>query len=108
MQLLEEQGRTATAVGRAAIAVLLFQDLMVAPVLFGVEMLGRNGGNVAFGLAVAVLQAAVAIATIDCRLRSAPSWQGCCCRKQSTATRSRSTLRRSRDFWSGSSSSRSA
>jgi CPA2 family monovalent cation:H+ antiporter-2 len=64
MQLLEEQGRTATAVGRVAIAVLLFQDLMVAPVLFGAEILGRNGGNVAFGLAVALLQAAVAIATI--------------------------------------------
>ena len=36
MQLLEEQGRTATPLGRVAIAVLLFQDLMVAPVLFGV------------------------------------------------------------------------
>ena len=48
MQLLEEQGRTATPVGQVAIAVLLFQDLMVAPVLFGVEILAR-GGNVASG-----------------------------------------------------------
>ena len=46
MQLLEEQGRTATPLGQVAIAVLLFQDLMVAPVLFGVEILAR-GGNVA-------------------------------------------------------------
>ena len=37
MQLLEEQGRTATPLGQVAIAVLLFQDLMVAPVLFGAE-----------------------------------------------------------------------
>jgi CPA2 family monovalent cation:H+ antiporter-2 len=63
MQLLEEQGRTATPLGRVAIAVLLFQDLMVAPVLFGVEMLGR-GGDVASGLAKALLQAAIAIAAI--------------------------------------------
>ena len=63
MQLLEEQGRTATPLGRVAIAVLLFQDLMVAPVLFGVEILAR-GGNVAVGLASALLQAAVAIAAI--------------------------------------------
>ena len=49
MQLLEEQGRTATPLGQVAIAVLLFQDLMVAPVLFGAEILAR-GGDVALGL----------------------------------------------------------
>ncbi|MPZ38725.1 MAG: portal protein [Rhizobiales bacterium] len=63
MQLLEEQGRTATPLGQVALAVLLFQDLMVAPVLFGAEILGR-GGDVWLGLAEAVLQAAVAIAAI--------------------------------------------
>jgi CPA2 family monovalent cation:H+ antiporter-2 len=63
MQLLEEQGRTATPLGQVAIAVLLFQDLMVAPVLFGAEILAR-GGNVASGLGWAVLTAAVAIAAI--------------------------------------------
>jgi CPA2 family monovalent cation:H+ antiporter-2 len=63
MQLLEEQGRTATPLGRVAIAVLLFQDLMVAPVLFGVEILGR-GGDVASGLARALLTAVVTIAVI--------------------------------------------
>ncbi|MBX9776976.1 MAG: cation:proton antiporter [Xanthobacteraceae bacterium] len=63
MQLLEEQGRTATPLGQVAIAVLLFQDLMVAPVLFGAEILGR-GGDVAAGLANAVLQAAIAITVI--------------------------------------------
>jgi CPA2 family monovalent cation:H+ antiporter-2 len=63
MQLLEEQGRTATPLGQVAIAVLLFQDLMVAPVLFGTEILSR-GGNVAVGLASAVAQSAIAIAAI--------------------------------------------
>ena len=59
MQLLEEQGRTATPLGQVAIAVLLFQDLMVAPVLFGAEILGR-GGDVAPGLIRALLTAAAA------------------------------------------------
>jgi CPA2 family monovalent cation:H+ antiporter-2 len=63
MQLLEEQGRTATPLGQVAIAVLLFQDLMVAPVLFGGEILAR-GGNVAAGLAIALLQAAVTVVAI--------------------------------------------
>src|SRR5215510_10471147 len=63
MQLLEEQGRTATPLGQVAIAVLLFQDLMVAPVLFGEEILGR-GGDVASGLAKALLTAAVTVTMI--------------------------------------------
>jgi CPA2 family monovalent cation:H+ antiporter-2 len=63
MQLLEEQGRTATPLGQVAIAVLLFQDLMVAPVLFGAEILAR-GGDVAAGLAKALLTAVVTIAVI--------------------------------------------
>jgi monovalent cation:H+ antiporter-2, CPA2 family len=63
MQLLEEQGRTATPLGQVAIAVLLFQDLMVAPVLFGVEILGR-GGDVVPGLIRAVLIAAAVVALI--------------------------------------------
>jgi K+:H+ antiporter len=64
MQLLEEQGRSATQVGRIALAVLLFQDLMVAPVPFGVEILGRGGRDVVPALAIAVLQAAVVLAVI--------------------------------------------
>jgi monovalent cation:H+ antiporter-2, CPA2 family len=63
MQLLEEQGRTSTPLGQVAIAVLLFQDLMVAPVLFGVEILAR-GGDVVAGLARALLTAAAVIAAI--------------------------------------------
>ena len=66
MQLLEEQGRSAAPVGRVALSVLLFQDLMVAPVLFGVEVLGRGGRNVALALASALLQAAVVVSSSSC------------------------------------------
>jgi CPA2 family monovalent cation:H+ antiporter-2 len=64
MQLLEEQGRSTTPVGRIALSVLLFQDLMVAPVLFGVVLLGRGGPNIALALASALLQAAAIVAVI--------------------------------------------
>jgi CPA2 family monovalent cation:H+ antiporter-2 len=64
MQLLEEQGRSATPVGRVALAVLLFQDLMVAPVLFGVEILAHGAGNAAVSLAAALLQAGVVVVAI--------------------------------------------
>jgi CPA2 family monovalent cation:H+ antiporter-2 len=64
MQLLEEQGRTTTALGQVAIAVLLFQDLMVAPVLLGTEILARGADSIARGLGLALLQAAAAIAAI--------------------------------------------
>jgi CPA2 family monovalent cation:H+ antiporter-2 len=64
MQLLEEQGRTATPLGQLALAVLLFQDLMVAPVLFGTEMIGRGGPSVLVGLGGALLPAALAVVVI--------------------------------------------
>jgi hypothetical protein len=64
MQLLEEQGRSTTTVGRVALAVLLFQDLMVAPVLFGVQFLAHDERHVAVSLAGALLQAALAVVAI--------------------------------------------
>jgi CPA2 family monovalent cation:H+ antiporter-2 len=64
IQLLEEQGRTGTAIGQLALAVLLFQDAMVAPVLFTTNMLGREGTSIYFGIGGALLQAAVALAVI--------------------------------------------
>ncbi len=47
MQIVEEQGRTATHVGRVALSILLFQDLMVAPVLFTAGFLGSGGSSLA-------------------------------------------------------------
>jgi CPA2 family monovalent cation:H+ antiporter-2 len=45
MQIVEQQGRSATHLGRVALSVLLFQDLMVAPVLFAAGFLGTGGGE---------------------------------------------------------------
>jgi CPA2 family monovalent cation:H+ antiporter-2 len=46
MQLLIEQHRAANQVGRIALSVLLFQDLMVVPILFVVGILaGREGAD---------------------------------------------------------------
>ncbi len=44
MQLLIEQHRAANQVGRIALSVLLFQDLMVVPILFVVGILVRQQG----------------------------------------------------------------
>jgi monovalent cation:H+ antiporter-2, CPA2 family len=64
MQLLEEQGRVATRVGRIALSILLFQDLMVAPVLMLTGAIGRDSGNVAPALALAAAQAVLAVVCI--------------------------------------------
>lgn len=48
--VLAESKRLGTTAGRTIFAVLLFQDLMVAPLLFMVNMLGSRGGSV--GMAV--------------------------------------------------------
>ncbi len=64
LQLLEEQNRSGSATGRLAVAILLFQDLMVAPVLFGVQALGQEGNSIAGGLGGALLSAAFALGVI--------------------------------------------
>ncbi len=63
LQLLEEQGRLTTPLGRIAMAVLLFQDLMVAPVLFGVSVLG-SGDDSILSLIYALAQAALVVVAI--------------------------------------------
>jgi CPA2 family monovalent cation:H+ antiporter-2 len=64
MQLLDESGRSDSGFGRIALSVLLFQDLMVAPVLLGIDMLSREGSTLAGGLAEAIVQAIGAFAAI--------------------------------------------
>jgi len=64
VQTLVEQGRIAAPVGRAGFAVLLFQDLMVAPILVIVAVLaapGTGGMAVGFGIALAKIVAAGAL-----------------------------------------------
>jgi monovalent cation:H+ antiporter-2, CPA2 family len=45
VQVLAEEKRLNSQAGRAAVAVLLMQDLAVAPILFAVDALGGTGGG---------------------------------------------------------------
>jgi CPA2 family monovalent cation:H+ antiporter-2 len=63
--VLAERRRMNTGAGRATFAILLFQDLMVAPFLFMVAMLDpRAHANVGFGLISAILPAMLALGVI--------------------------------------------
>jgi len=65
MELLVENRRVGTSAGQTTFAVLLFQDLAVLPILF---MLGafaaRNEASIALTFAIALGQAALAVAII--------------------------------------------
>jgi CPA2 family monovalent cation:H+ antiporter-2 len=64
MQLLVEQRRAATRAGRVALSVLLFQDLMVVPIMFATGLLGRGSDSIALALASAVAQAIAVVLLI--------------------------------------------
>jgi len=65
IQVLSEEKRLAAPVGRAAFAILLFQDLAVVPILFALGLLGTGieGGGPA-GLWLAAIQAVLAVGGI--------------------------------------------
>ena len=62
--VLAGRKRLATTAGRAAFAVLLFQDLMVAPLLFAVSMAGDRGEGTRLDMLYAVLPAMAALAVL--------------------------------------------
>lgn len=64
MQILIDSHRVATLTGRVALAVLLFQDLMVVPILFIADMLGDSSGFSPLRLALTIGQAVLAVGTI--------------------------------------------
>ena len=65
LPVLAEQKRLGTPAGRTSFAVLLFQDLAVAPILFAIAVLGRrDGGDLGGALALALGQAVVALVLI--------------------------------------------
>ncbi len=65
LELLSNQGRLKTTVGRSSFAVLLLQDLAVIPILMFVSLLAAgSGGSVLGSLGRALAQAAVALAVI--------------------------------------------
>ncbi|GHD54505.1 potassium transporter [Thalassobaculum fulvum] len=66
LQLMTERGELATRHGRAAFAVLLFQDLAVVPILVVVPLIagGGDGESIALALSIALLKALAALAVI--------------------------------------------
>ena len=65
LELLSNQERLTTSVGRASFSVLLAQDLAVIPILLFISIVAaRSGGSVLASLASALLQAAAAIVVI--------------------------------------------
>jgi CPA2 family monovalent cation:H+ antiporter-2 len=65
MQLLIEQRRLGTVVGRSSFSILLMQDLAVVPILFIVGVLGTQvGGNVGLDLALALAKAVAVIVAV--------------------------------------------
>jgi len=65
LELLSNQERLTTNVGRASFSVLLAQDLAVIPILMFISILAAGpGGSVLASLGTAFLQAAIALAVI--------------------------------------------
>ncbi|MGB9140967.1 MAG: cation:proton antiporter [Aestuariivirga sp.] len=65
IQLYSDERRMGSQSGRTSFAILLFQDLAVIPILLMVSVLGQeSSGPVVKGIAIALAQAAAAIALI--------------------------------------------
>lgn len=65
MQTLNEKGEIATNYGRSIFSVLLFQDLMVVPILIIVTIFGQQGNESIFGIVLeAVIKAIIAVTAI--------------------------------------------
>jgi CPA2 family monovalent cation:H+ antiporter-2 len=65
LELLSNQERLNTSVGRASFSVLLAQDLAVVPILMFISILGAgSGGSVLFSLGKALVQAVGALGII--------------------------------------------
>ncbi|MDX2103224.1 MAG: monovalent cation:proton antiporter-2 (CPA2) family protein [Alphaproteobacteria bacterium] len=64
LQLLTERGEAAARFGRVSVAVLLFQDLAVVPLLVLVPLLAHGGDGLMTALALASVKAAAVLALI--------------------------------------------
>ena len=64
LQLLVLRGEQTTPLGRASIAILITQDLLVVPMLVLIPGLGDEAGSLTGALGEALLQAAVVLAAI--------------------------------------------
>ncbi|PJK27953.1 potassium transporter [Minwuia thermotolerans] len=75
MQLLSEQRRLGTEVGRTSFSILLFQDLAVLPILFMVSAFAARGEDspvIAFAIAMGQAAAAVVVVLVLGRLLLRP------------------------------------
>ncbi|MGI4946220.1 MAG: cation:proton antiporter [Janthinobacterium lividum] len=75
-QVLAEERRMTGLVGRVSFAVLLFQDLMLVPVLFGLGAAGGGAGWAGLGLAVLKAVGMVAVIVGGGRLALRPLFRG--------------------------------
>ena len=64
LQLLIERGERATSFGKISFAILLFQDLAIAPLLMLVALLGEGKGSFLTAMGFAVVAAAVALVLV--------------------------------------------
>ncbi len=65
VQVLSEEKRLGTSVGRSSFSVLLFQDIAVVPILFGVSMLALDvEGGILGRFGIAIGQAAFAVVAL--------------------------------------------
>lgn len=64
MQILAEQRRAAGETGRTSLSILLFQDLLVAPILIAVAAMARPETNIAWSLGQALIAAVLVVGVI--------------------------------------------
>nr|WP_298682261.1 monovalent cation:proton antiporter-2 (CPA2) family protein [uncultured Dongia sp.] len=64
LKLLLDRGEAAARFGRIAVAVLLFQDLAVVPMLALIPLLGGDGSSLWFALGLALIKALLALGFI--------------------------------------------
>lgn len=64
LKYLTDRAELDTQYGRIAVAILLFQDLAVVPLLIVISTLGKSAGSVAIALALAIMKAALFIGCV--------------------------------------------
>jgi CPA2 family monovalent cation:H+ antiporter-2 len=64
LQLLGEKGEIVARAGRVALAILLFQDLTVVPLIVLIPQLGAAGSGILTALGIALVKAGVVLAVI--------------------------------------------
>ncbi len=64
LKILQESGEINSPHGKIALAILIFQDIIVVPMMLFTPLIAGNGGNVVQALLLLLLKAAVVIALV--------------------------------------------